>query len=127
MSTNKNHMSEKNIIDIHGNSTTNDTSTKGKDTPPLTSQQAQNIGAAYARLLELRDQKVLTVNTEAEVKGLVEFLSAELLAHASEFLACWIAVKSEYEPALHLLARIGSRVTAIREAKPKVVKSTATT
>lgn len=118
-------MSEKNIVDIHGNtasnSTTNDTP-KGKDAPPLTGQQAQNIGAAYARLIELREQKVLTVNTEAEVKGLVEFLSSEFLAHASEFLACWIAVKSEYEPALHLLARIGTRVTAIREAKSKVAK-----
>jgi len=113
-------MSEKNIIDIHGNATTTDTPKGDKNTPPLTSQQAQAIGAAYARLIELRDQKVLTVNTEAEVKGLVEYLSSELLAHASELLGCWIAVKSEYEPALHLLARIGTRVTAIREAKSKV-------
>lgn len=95
----------KNIIDI----TTQNT----EPTQPvaLTMQQIQNIGAAYARLMELKSQKVLTVNTETEVKGLIEFLSSELIAHADELLACWLVARTEYEPMLNIFARIAGRVS----------------
>lgn len=85
--------------------------------PALTGTDIQNMGAAYARLMELRSQKVLTVNTETEVRGLVEYLSGALLAHANELLACWIAVRNEYEPVLNMLARIATRVSAIQSIK----------
>lgn len=88
--------------------------TLGRNDAPLTIQQIQAIGAAYARLMELRDQKVVTVNTESELKGILEFLSSELIAHADELIACWLAVKTEYEPALSLLARMGSRISGIQ-------------
>lgn len=83
---------------------------------PLTIQQIQNIGAAYARLLELKSQKVVTVNTEAEVKGLLEFLASELIAHADELIACWLAVRTEYEPILKCIARATTRVQGMRVA-----------
>lgn len=90
---------------------------KAQQPSPLTIQQINNIGAAYARLIELRDQKVVTVNTEAELKGLIEFLSKELIDNADELLACWLAVKTEYEPALSLLSRISIRVTGLNRQR----------
>lgn len=90
-----------------------------KPTPPLTGQQVQNIGAAYARLIELKAQKVLTVNTETEVRGLLEFLSSELIAHADELIACWLAVRTEYEPILQCIARAASRVSGIQAARSR--------
>lgn len=85
----------------------------------LTMQQIQSIGAAYARLLELKSQKVLTVNTETEVKGLLEFLSSELIAHADEFIACWLVARTEYEPMLNILARVAGRVSGKLNPKQK--------
>lgn len=87
----------------------------------LTVQDIQNIGAAYARLIELRDQKVVTVNTEAELKGLIEFLSKELIDNADELLACWLAVKTEYEPALSLLSRISIRVAGLNHRRAEIL------
>lgn len=87
----------------------------------LTVQDIQNIGAAYARLIELRDQKVVTVNTEAELKGLIEFLSKELIDNADELLACWLAVKTEYEPALSLLSRISIRVAGLNHRRAELL------
>lgn len=100
----------KNIIDINS-------ANEQKPTPPLTGQQIQNIGAAYARLMELKNQKVLTVNTETEVKGLLEFLSSELIAHADEFIACWLAVRTEYEVLLNTFGRMLTRVDGMRAAQ----------
>lgn len=101
----------KNIIDI------NQPAEQPAPTPPLTPQQIQNIGAAYARLIELKQQKVLTVNTETEVKGLLEFLSSELIAHADELIACWLVARTEYEPMLNIFARIASRVSGKIESR----------
>lgn len=106
-------MSDSKIIDI------NQPSQQPQRTPPLTGQQIQNIGVAYARLMELKSQKVLTVNTETEVRGLLEFLSGELIAHTDELLACWLAVKTEYEPILHCIARAASRIVGIQNAGRK--------
>lgn len=103
----------KNIIDI------NQPAEQPAPTPPLTPQQIQNIGAAYARLIELKQQKVLTINTETEVKGLLEFLSSELIAHADEFIACWLAVRTEYEPILRCIARATTRVQGMRATPAK--------
>lgn len=102
----------KNIIDIESEQVK-------QPTPPvaLTMQQIQNIGAAYARLMELKAQKVLTVNTETEVKGLLEFLSSELIAHADELIACWLAVRTEYEPILSCIARATNRIQGMRAPK----------
>lgn len=102
-------MSDKKIIDINATQDTSEQQPK-----PLTIQDIQSIGAAYARLMELRAQKVLTVNTETEVRGLVEFLSSELIGHADELIACWLAVKTEYEVLLTTVGRMLARVDGIR-------------
>lgn len=86
---------------------------------PLNMQTIQNIGKAYARLIELREQKVLTINTEAEVKGLIEYLSSELLAHTNELLACWLVAKTEYEVLLNVFAKVIMHIDAIKAAHPK--------
>lgn len=105
-------MSDKKIIGLTSNDDTSEQPPK-----PLTIQDIQSIGAAYARLMELRQQKVLTVNTETEVKGLLEFLSSELIGHTDELIATWLVARTEYEPMLGLFARISSRVSGIQLAR----------
>lgn len=107
-------MSDKKIIGL----TSDDINAQQPEPPkPLTIQDIQSIGAAYARLMELRQQKVLTVNTETEVRGLVEFLSTELIGHADELIATWLVARTEYEPMLNLFARISNRVSGIQLAR----------
>lgn len=84
---------------------------------PLTMSGVNSLGGALHRLHELKAQSVLTPNLEAEVRGLIEFLSAGLIEHASELIACWVAVKTEYEPALNLLATMSNRVNHIHAAR----------
>lgn len=90
-------------------------------TPPLNMQTIQSIGKSYARLIELRDQKIMTPTTESEVRGLIEFLSSTLLEHTSEFLACWLVARTEYEPLLSNLARIMLRVDSLKGTKQSIV------
>lgn len=87
--------------------------------PPktLTMSGVNSLGGALHRLHELKAQSVLTPTLEAEVRGLIEFLSAGLIEHASELIACWVAVKTEYEPALNLLATMSHRVSHIQAAR----------
>lgn len=84
---------------------------------PLTLQEVNQLGGALHRLYELKQQSVLTPTLEAEVRGLIEFLSAGLIEHGSELIGCFIAVKTEYEPALNLLATISNRVNHIHAAR----------
>lgn len=93
---------------------------KPKETAPLTMQNIHAIGGAYHRLLELKSQSVVTPTTEAEVKGLLEFLANELISHADELVACWVILHTEYQPMLNLFATVGARISGIkaqREAK----------
>jgi hypothetical protein len=88
-------------------------SNQNKNNGPLTADEAMKLGGAYQRFSELRGLVVQTPTSEAELKGLTEYLATTLIDHASEFIGCWFAVRNEYEPILGLLARIGERVSGI--------------
>lgn len=81
---------------------------------PLTMSGVNSLGGALHRLHELKAQSVLTPTLEAEVRGLIEFLSAGLIEHADELIACWVIMHTEYQPILNLLASVGSRVSGIQ-------------
>lgn len=51
------------------------------------------------------------------MRGLIEYLSGGLIEHASELIGCFIAVKTEYEPILNLLATVSNRVNNIHVAR----------
>lgn len=95
-------------------------------TPRLTREDFDKIATAYGRLLDLKDKAIQTPNHEAEVKGIVEFLSEEFLAHAPEFLGVWSAVREEYEPLLNHFAVALERIQAI-SAQRQALRNKVTT
>lgn len=91
--------------------------------PPLTDQEAYQLGGAFARLQELRNtpEGVIILNTngqastsddapklsrEAEIEALVEYLAQGLFVHASEFLGAYFAMKNEYIPLCRALVPV---------------------
>lgn len=83
---------------------------------PLTEAKANEIVRALQRFGELKGSDSLIINprNEAEITGLKNFLASSMIEHGSEFMGCWVAVRSEYEPLIQVLERIGSRLTGIR-------------
>lgn len=112
-----------NVITLPNGAPANDAA-KQPESKPLTMSGVNQLGGALHRLHELRQQTVQTPTLEAEVRGLIEFLSGSLIEHASELIGCWVAVKTEYEPALNLLATMSNRVINIHAAR--AAKSNAT-
>ena len=82
---------------------------------PLKKQEAHQLGEAITRWYELRDQAIKTPTSDAEIKGLTEFIANTLMTHAHEFLGCWFTIRDEYEPAINFIARIGTRVEHVRQ------------
>lgn len=118
---NKKSMKNKNIITLPNGApaTPAPEQTQTTPTPPvkLTMSKINAIGGAYARLTELRAQSVLTPTLEAEVSGLIEFLSNEMLTHADEFIATWVVTHTEYQPILNLLATVSTRIGGIQQSR----------
>jgi hypothetical protein len=80
---------------------------------PMTIETAQQIGGALSRLHELANQSVLTPTSDAERRGIMEFLQRVLPAHANELLACWLAIRHEYEPMVKIVAAVMRRAQAV--------------
>lgn len=56
------------------------------------------IGEAYTRFVELRNSKIKTASTDAEMAGLTEYLANVFINHVPCFLGPWFVVRDEYEP-----------------------------
>lgn len=103
-------------------------------TPPLDFPQINQAAAAFTRFVELREQTVATPTSEAEIRGLAEFLSTFFINHAAEFLGNWITVRTEYQPLVQVLSPLFRRVhgfmnhqaAAQAEAQAKQAKATET-
>jgi hypothetical protein len=80
---------------------------------PLTHEVANQIGGAIAELRELSTHTVLTATNDARKAGLEKFLQNTVPQYADEFLACWFAVRNEYEPLIGCVAALLSRSNAI--------------
>jgi len=83
----------------------------------LTEEQGQNAIIAIRRLHELNKQTILTPNLEGEKVGLQKFIGDVVSQHADELLACWSAVRFEYEPFVGSLSLVFDRVTSIRRSR----------
>jgi hypothetical protein len=66
------------------------------------------------RLQAIATSKILTPNVEAEKAGILGFLQKTLLEHGDELLACWSAVRFEYEPFVGSISLVFDRVNSIR-------------
>ena len=93
------------------------TESKIQNPPRLTAEQFDKIAGAYTRLIELREQTIHNPNRDAEIKGLVEYLAEEFLAHAQEFLGVWHVTRTEYEPLVNCLALVYPRLVAINQER----------
>lgn len=89
-----------------------------KVTVSLDFKSANEIAGAFARLSELQGGTILTSTTEAELRGLKDYLSTALLNHAAEFLGCWFTVRQEYEPLLKAFSSVAYRVQGILSRAP---------
>src|ERR1051325_11480409 len=69
------------------------------------------------RLQAIAKQTILTPNIEAEKAGIQQFLQKILLEHADELLACWSAVRFEYEPFVGSISLVFDRVHSIRRSR----------
>ena len=69
------------------------------------------------RLQAIAKQTILTPNIEAEKAGIQQFLQKILLEHADELLACWSAVRFEYEPFVGSISLVFDRVNSIRRSR----------
>jgi len=69
------------------------------------------------RLQEISKQAILTPNVEAEKAGIHAFLQKTLLEHADELLACWSAVRFEYEPFVGSVSLVMDRINSIRRTR----------
>lgn len=69
------------------------------------------------RLQEIAQAAIVTPNLEAEKAGIVSFLQNTLFNHADELLACWSAVRFEYEPFVGSLSLVFDRISSIRRTR----------
>lgn len=83
------------------------------DRAPLTHQDIEKMSLQYARLLDLRDQKITDPTRDAEIKGIVEYLSQMFIDNADVFIGMWVCVREEYEPWLNLQVTQRERINAI--------------
>lgn len=80
----------------------------------LDNAQGQRAIEAIVRLQELSKNKILSSNDEAEKNGLRSFIESTVFQHADELLACWHAVRREYEPFVLSLSNVLGRCSVIR-------------
>lgn len=88
---------------------------------PITREQAVQASKAVRRLAELKSKTILTTNEESESAGLFTFLSNFFADHQGEFLACWFAVRDEYEPMIGMFSLLQLRANNFNQAREKEV------
>lgn len=86
----------------------------------LTFESASALAGALTRLTELSANEIINPKDEAEKKGLEQFLSNNVPQHLNELLACWFAVRNEYEPLINGFVGLISRSNAIITKNNKI-------
>ena len=83
----------------------------------LDEQDGLNAIQGIRRLQAIAKQSILTPNIEAEKAGILQFLQKILMEHADELLACWSAVRFEYEPFVGSVSLVFDRINSIRQTR----------
>lgn len=84
---------------------------------PLTPEKASQIGVALQRYREIGASAIINPRNEAELTGLRNFFCQVMIDHGNEFMGCWMAVRSEYEPLVQVIERIAQRISSIGAAR----------
>lgn len=90
---------------------------------PLSPERAQEIGRCLQRYSEIGTSTIINPRDEAEKLGLEKFFTQVMVEHGSEFMGCWMAIRTEYEPLVQVLARIGQRITSVNRPPAAPVAS----
>lgn len=83
----------------------------------LSEQDGLQAIQGIRRLQAIAKTSIITPNIEAEKAGITSFLQKILLEHADELLACWSAVRFEYEPFVGSLSLVMDRISSIRRSR----------
>lgn len=81
--------------------------------PRLTPAEFDKMGHAFTRLQEIKEATIKHPNDEAEVAGILDFLSNTFISHGGEFLGAWAAVRNEYEPLCNAVSHLFDHVQGI--------------
>lgn len=84
----------------------------------LTYEIAEKIAGALERLHVLQQNKIVSTEIAAEIRGQQQFLADETPKYINELLGCWFTIRREYEPLLTILATMSKRVQGILSVKP---------
>lgn len=90
---------------------------------PLKVADVANMQAAYRQLDTLLNQAVVTPNRDADIKGITEYLKNTFLAHADEFIGCWVTLNREYQPLLMGIRGVLNRISEINEAEVAAIEA----
>ena len=100
-------MSDNKIIDL------NATPAAPAQPARLSHKTANELAGALQRWTELRNAKIKTPTTDAELAGLTEYMATTLITHSSDLLGAWFVVRAEYEPLIGVLTNIKARLDAV--------------
>lgn len=76
---------------------------------PLQEEEAIKMRNSFMRLRELGQSKIITKDSDAEMKMITFYLHKAAYQHLNEFLGCWFVVHREYEPLMNSLGPLVSR------------------
>lgn len=122
-------MSDNKIIEITGKEaeTIARDAKNGAPTPAprvqrgLTIEDVMPLRNAVVRLRKLRQQSIVTPNTEAEIAGLQNFIGGALLANADEFIGTWLVCTTEYMALVKAWTAFNSRCAGLMQQAAAVV------
>jgi len=92
---------------------------------PLELNEGRDLINAVNKLNALSAQKILTKTSDAEKAGLDSYVRTALYEHASVLLACWFAVRTEYEPLINSVGAILNRVNGMKQLHEQAVAAAA--
>ena len=64
----------------------------------LNEHVATELGGALQRIAELSGKKIIESTDAAEKRGLEAFVQRVMVEHATEFVGCWLAMRTQYRP-----------------------------
>lgn len=79
----------------------------------LTQETAVEMSTAYATIIDITSRKIKQKDDDTNLNAAKDFLLTKLLAHTSELLGCYFAVRHEYEPLVGAFASLQRRAAAI--------------
>jgi hypothetical protein len=104
------------IVNVNGQAVTSEKSNTDINTPPppqpVTTAEMNRIIGAYARRKELNAVPNRTGKEDAELAGLVSYITNALLANAEELFGAWVVLNQEYTPLITGFTAILNRALA---------------